>query len=233
MKLFLSILTIFGFLLVVPATIKAEGTTTETPTTTEAPVTTQAPTTTTATTTTAPAVTNSDETPSEDTYESKDIQQIVTEIAQESLGDYFDKQLIANVVTIAFGLIGFACWVITNAKYKKYKNNTTGEVKTTIIDELNLHFTKAFELLSDEKIKPILEQTEELKKGYETIMKVLVLMQDATATGKIALIDYLGNKTNNVEVKEASAQVQEKLEKEEETKKEVTEKVSGEYEEIF
>lgn len=238
MKLFISILTLLGFLIVVPATIKAEGTTTELPQTTEAPVTTEAPTTqapvtTEAPTTTAPVVTDSETPDDDETTETKDVQTLVTEIAQEYLGEYFDKQLIANVVTVIFGVLGYVGFVITNLKYRKYKNETTGEVKTTIVDELNVHFNKAFELLSDEKIKPLIEQNEELKKGYETIMKVLVLMQDATASGKVALIEYLGSKTNSQEVKEASEQVTEKIEQEEANKKEITEKVSGEYKDIF
>lgn len=165
--------------------------------------------------------------------ETKTIQEITTEIAEKYLGEYLEKQLIADIVTVAFAVLGYAGLFVTYVKYRKNKKETTEKVSETIEKELRENLIKSFVKLSDDTIKPLLEQNKELKEGYETIMKVLVLMQDSTPKGKVAIIDYLGHKTKNNEIKEQSEKIVEEIEKNETIKEEVNSKVSGEYEEIF
>lgn len=225
MKKILAIFTILSFLFITPIIVSAE----DDPVVTTAPITTTAPETTTEpVTTTAPVVTTATPVEEDDEIDYKEAQQVVTEIATKYLGDYLDKQLIADIVALVFGLISLGILVGTYIKYKKSHKDTNDVVAQSIEREIKKKLKE-----TDELIKPLIEQNEELKKGYETIMKVLVLMQDASPKGKVALIDYLGSKTENKEVKDATEQVQAEIEKQEETKKEVTEKVNGEYENIF
>lgn len=188
------------------------------------------------TTTEEEAVTTTEEQPAEvekAEVESRDIQQIVTELAENYLGQYLDKQLIADIIAVAFGVIGYVALIWTNIKYGKYRKDTTEATSGTIKKELQENLVKAFTQLAQEQIKPLIEQNKELKEGYETIMKVLVLMQDASTKGKVALIDYLGSKTKSEEIKQTSDKVVEELKQNEETKAEINSKVSGSYEEIF
>ena len=233
MKKLLAIFTILSFLFITPILVKAE----DDPVVTTAPITTTAPETTTEPEpTTAPVTTNAPATTeapaTDDEVDYKEAQEVVTEIATKYLGEYLDKQLIADIVALVFGAISLGILAGTYIKYKKGNKDTNDVVEQAIERELKekiIDFTNQ----SNKLIQPLIEQNEELKKGYETIMKVLVLMQDASPKGKVALIDYLGGKTNNQEVKETAEQVQAEIEKQEETKKEVTEKVNGEYENIF
>lgn len=229
MKKLIGILTIFSFLLLSPVFIHAEGE----PVVTTAPVTTTAPETTTEPETTAIVTTApSTDAYDKDDYDTKDAQEVVTEIATKYLGEYLDKQMIADIVALVFGLISLGILVGTYIKYKKGNKDTNDVVAQSIERELKERIN-AFVDQTITLIEPLIEQNKELKEGYETIMKVLVLMQDASPKGKIALIDYLGRKTDNKDVKEASEQVQAEIEKQEEIKKEVTDKVSGDYEKIF
>ena len=227
MKKLLAIFTILSFLFITPIIVSAE----DDPVVTTAPITTTAPETTTEpVTTNAPATTEAPATDDEIDY--KEAQEVVTEIATKYLGEYLDKQLIADIVALVFGAISLGALLVTYVRYKR-SNKDTNDVVTQSIErelknKLNEFFTQTNNL-----VQPLVDQNEELKKGYETIMKVLVLMQDASPKGKVALIDYLGGKTDNKEVKETAEQVQAEIEKQEETKKEVTEKVNGEYENIF
>lgn len=224
MKKILAIFTILSFLFITPILVKAE----DDPVVTTAPITTTAPETTTEpVTTTAPVVTTAP-VEEDDEIDYKEAQQVVTEIATKYLGEYLDKQLIADIVALAFGVISLFALIGTYIKYKKAHKDTNDVVAQSIEREIKDKLKDVNEL-----VKPLIEQNKELKDGYETIMKVLVLMQDASPKGKVALIDYLGSKTDNKEIKDATEQVNEEIKKQEETKKEVTEKVNGEYENIF
>lgn len=222
MKKLIALFTLLSFIIVAPVVAKADDVvTTTTPITTTAPVTTTAP------ATTQPVVTTA--TPVEDEeVDYKEAQQVVTEIATKYLGEYLDKQLIADIVALAFGVISLFALIGTYIKYKRVHKDTNDVVAQSIEKEIKDKLKDVNEL-----VKPLIEQNKELKDGYETIMKVLVLMQDASPKGKVALIDYLGSKTDNKEIKDATEQVNEEIKKQEETKKEVTEKVNGEYENIF
>ena len=222
MKKLIALFTLLSFIIVAPVVAKADDVvTTTTPITTTAPVTTTAPETTQPVVTTAAPV-------EEEEIDYKEAQQVVTDIATKYLGEYLDKQLIADIVALAFGVISLFALIGTYIKYKKAHKDTNDVVAQSIEKEIKDKLKDVNEL-----VKPLIEQNKELKDGYETIMKVLVLMQDASPKGKVALIDYLGSKTDNKEIKDATEQVNEEIKKQEETKKEVTEKVNGEYENIF
>lgn len=228
MKKLIALFTLLSFIIVAPVVAKADDVvTTTTPITTTAPATTTAPVTTTAPETTQPVVTTAAPVEDEE-IDYKEAQQVVTDIATKYLGEYLDKQLIADIVALAFGVISLFALIGTYIKYKRVHKDTNDVVAQSIEKEIKKQIKDL-----DGLVKPLVEQNEELKKGYETIMKVLVLMQDASPKGKVALIDYLGSKTDNKEIKDATEQVNEEIKKQEETKKEVTEKVNGEYENIF
>lgn len=164
--------------------------------------------------------------------EKKEVEDIIIEIANKYLGDYVDKQLIANIVTVASAVIGYISLLIVSIKYGKYKKNITDTILSGIQEEDGKHLKTELEK-SDKKVEVLTEAIKELQKGYDVIVKALILSQDSTAKGKVTLLEYLGTKTDNPVVQEAKVQVKAEIEKQEEIKQEVNEKVSGEYTDIF
>lgn len=123
----------------------------------------------------------------------------------------------------------FVVWL----KYRKYKHNTVEEVVGAVKDEIGTYTKDTINSLSEKEIKSIIDKVADLETATETIMKVLVLMQDTTPEGKVALLDYLGSKTKNDEVKEQAAVEKEKIADKIERDEAIKSKVSGDYEEIF
>lgn len=138
------------------------------------------------------------------------------------------KDIIYLVLFSGFGtgLIG------VYVKYRKYKHNTLEDVVKTVHNELAEFCTEQFNNLSVEKIAPVIEKVNELNKGIETITKVLVLMQDKTPEGRIALLEYLGVKTENADIKASVVEIEKNIEEQNKTAQEVNSKVKEEYNEI-
>lgn len=164
--------------------------------------------------------------------EKKEVEDLIIEIANKYLGDYVDKQLIANIVTVASAVITYLILLIVNVRYGKYKKNITDSILLGIEKENGAHLKPIVQELTN-KLDKLSEENKQLKDGYDVIVKALILSQDSTATGKVALLEYLGTKTDNPVVQEAKVQVKAEIEKQEEIKQEVNEKVSGEYTDIF
>jgi len=114
-------------------------------------------------------------------------------------------------------------------KYKKYKSTTLDDLMKEFKKQIKEHLGENFKEMADEQIQALCEELKQVQLANETIMKVLVLMQDNTAKGRAALIEYLGTKTTNEEVKKAAEQVKQELAVQEEQK----EQVKKEFEEIF
>lgn len=138
------------------------------------------------------------------------------------------KDIIYLVLFSGFGtgLIG------VYIKYRKYKHNTLEDVANTVHKELAEFCTEQFDKLSADKLAPVIEKANELNKGIETITKVLVLMQDKTPEGRIALLEYLGVKTENADIKASVVEIEKNIEEQNKTAQEVNSKVKEEYNEI-
>ena len=189
-KLTILLVCLFGFVLLAKPVIKAE----EEPTS-EVEVT--------------PEV---EEEPTEEITEDDIINSI-----KDKLGTLADNTIVLEIISWLrdAGVITALLGVVV--KYNKYKNKTLGEIKedlsekakTLVIEKLN-EYSKEIGTLKDTVNK--------LNDANETLMKVLVLMQDNTASGKLAVLDYLTGKEK--EVKEVATAVKEQIEeKKEETNK--------------
>ena len=149
------------------------------------------------------------------------------------LGQYIDSQMVANIITwcseagVLAGLLG------VYIKYRKFKGKTIEDLVKLVKAEVGKYLTENFERLSEDKHAKIINAVADLEKAQETIMKVLVLMQDTTTKGKVALLDFLGSKTKNDEVKELAEETQVQLEEEVKKEEVVKEAVKEGYEKIF
>lgn len=153
------------------------------------------------------------------------IQAYLTNFMSESMVAKIIGWLVdAGVLTALLGIY---------IKYRKYKHNSLEDVVKSTKEMIDENLQKSIDNLSKEKIDKLVESINTLEQANETIMKVLVLMQDNTSKGKVALLEYLGSKTKNEEVKEAVKDTQEEIENALAKKEEVESKVKDEYKEIF
>lgn len=149
------------------------------------------------------------------------------------LSQYMEESLVVKIITWLIDAGVLSALFVVYLKYRKYKHTTIEDLTKQFGDKIGVWLKENFDKLSEEQLDVINKNINDLEKSNETIMKVLVLMQDNTAKGKAALIEYLGSKTESQEVKNAVDEVNVALEEQEKVKAEVVEKVSGDYKEIF
>ena len=159
--------------------------------------------------------------------EEKSYEEIATEIAESILSQYLPEYQVQKIISLGIGgvviALGFALIVIY-AKYRKYKHNNLVDVKNTVTTETEKDLAEKLTIFSQEQIKPIIEQVNNL-------VKIIALSQDNSANGKLALLEFIS--ANNETAKPTSETIKESIEETENTKKAVQEQVSGEYKDLF
>lgn len=178
------------------------------------------------------------ETPTEtqdpqDTQEEEITEETIKAKIEGYLANFMSESMVAKIIgwLVDAGVLGALLGIYL--KYRKYKHNSLEDVVKSTKEMIDENLQKSIDNLSKEKIDKLVKSIETLEQANETIMKVLVLMQDNTSKGKVALLEYLGSKTQNEEVKEAVKDTQEELENALAKKEEVQSKVKDEYKEIF
>jgi len=165
------------------------------------------------------------------------VEQVETEAKENEevskLGEILNVNTIANIVSwlVSSGVLTFGLAVLVKAK--KYVCKDNDDIVETFEGKVSEYLQKAFEKLSTDKLAGLTTKLDDLENATETLMKVLVLAQDNTAKGKVALIEYLGKQTKCEEVKEAVCEVATELKEAEEKATIAKEKVQEEYKEIF
>lgn len=161
-------------------------------------------------------------------YSVDELKEIVIEYANAKI----KNENIKNIVTwsIEGGLLGSL--LIVYIKYRKYKHNSLEDMVKSVKKVTGDFLSTKFDEYSNEMITPVKTAISNLQNGLDTVMKVLVLMQDNTPKGKVALIEFLGSKTNNEETKKSIKKVEQNIESAENKKAEINAKVNNAYEEI-
>ena len=149
------------------------------------------------------------------------------------LSNYAEESLVSKIITWLVDAGVISALFVVYVKYRRHKAMTLEDVAKLTVDKVEKTLKDQFGELSKEQIKQITSKVGDLERSIETVMKVLVLMQDNTPKGKAALIEYLGDKTKSEEVKKATEEVEQAIKVEEEAKQEINKKVSGKYEDIF
>ena len=159
--------------------------------------------------------------------EEKSYEEIATEIAESILSQYLPEYQVQKIISLGIGgvviVLGLAL-LIVYAKYRKYKHNNLVDVKNTVITETEKDLAEKLTIFSQEQIKPIIEQ-------INNLVKIIALSQDNSANGKLALLEFIS--ANNETAKATSETIKESIEETENTKKAVQEQVSGEYKDLF
>lgn len=169
----------------------------------------------------------------EDITEEDITEEDVKEKIQAYLTNFMSESMVAKIIGWLVDAGVLTALLGIYLKYRKYKHNSLEDVVKSTKEMIDENLQKSIDNLSKEKIDKLVESINTLEQANETIMKVLVLMQDNTSKGKVALLEYLGSKTKNEEVKEAVKDTQEELENALAKKEEVESKVKDEYKEIF
>ena len=159
--------------------------------------------------------------------EEKSYEEIATDIAENILSQYLPEYQVQKIISLGIGgvviVLGFVL-IIVYAKYRKYKHNNLVDVKNTVITETEKDLAEKLTIFSQEQIKPIIEQVNNL-------VKIIALSQDNSANGKLALLEFIS--ANNETAKATSETIKESITETENTKKAVQEQVSGEYKDLF
>lgn len=151
------------------------------------------------------------------------------EKASEWLSKYFEKSKVSDIINWCIDTGVLAALFGVYLKYSKFKHLSVEELIEKGKEEISKNIKENFDSMSAEKLQALIDKIGELESANETMMKVLVLSQDTTLKGKAALIDFLGSKTQNEDVKTAAKEVGAEIEKQE-LKKEETKQA---LEEIF
>ena len=185
------------------------------------------PTTTETTETTETTTSESEITTSDITYEESE--KDVIETLKEWLSQMFDSNLVGFIINWAIdaGLITIIAGIYF--KYRKYKAKSSQEIASEVKEVLK----DCFKDLSKEEQKEIIEKIEKFEGDLDKLKKALVLAQDRTAEGKIALLNLINETSENkTDIKEASEKVETQIKKEVEKEKKVNEKVKDDYQPV-
>lgn len=164
-----------------------------------------------------------------ETEENIETEEQFTEKLKDFLGQYLNENIVVEVISWAYntGLISvlFTLYI----KSRKFKGKTTDEIYDGVKEEVKTQVAYCFKSMSAEQLQPIYDRMVSLEHGLQLMMKALVLAQDKTAEGRIALLNLITEKVNNEEVTKVAEQVKEEIIEETKTGQLVKEKVSGEY----
>lgn len=163
----------------------------------------------------------------------EEVEKTIKEKFENWASEYVSWDYVSSIInwSIDTGLLSVIAFLIV--KTRKYKSLTGEQIvellKTQMVDTLK----NSFKEMSAEELKQMVLNIDKLSNDIEVMKKALVLAQDKTAEGKIALLNLINGTTENKETKEAIEEQKEKIEKEEAKIEEVKSAVDGEYKEIF
>lgn len=163
----------------------------------------------------------------------EEVEKTIKEKFENWASEYVSWDYVSSIInwSIDTGLLSVIAFLIV--KTRKYKSLTGEQIvdllKTQMVDTLK----NSFKEMSEEQLKQLVLNMDKLSSDIEVMKKALVLAQDKTAEGKIALLNLINGTTENKETKEAIEEQKEKIEKEEAKIEEVKSAVDGEYKEIF
>ena len=163
----------------------------------------------------------------------EEVEKTIKEKIENWASEYVSWDYISSIInwSIDTGLLSVIALLVV--KTRKYKSMTGEEIVNLLKSQLIETLTTNFKEMSEEQLKQLVLNMDKLGSDIEVMKKALVLAQDKTAEGKIALLNLIDGTTENKETKEAIDEQKEKIEKEEAKIEEVKSAVDGDYKEIF
>lgn len=144
------------------------------------------------------------------------------------LKENVNKDTISNIIHyfIESGLgVGLIATLIKFFKERKATKELVEEITSKIVN-------KIISEREETQQKAILNDISELKNATDTVIKALVLMQDSSSKGKVALLDLL-NVSKDVKVQEVVSATKDVIEEQIKLDAEVKNAVKEDYKDIF
>ena len=153
----------------------------------------------------------------------------MTEKIKSFLGEHFNQQVVMSIVqwVVDSGLIGIICAVY--AKYRKYKALSSKEIADAVIKECKDQIANALQEMSKEELESLKSKLDKVEASNEILQKALILAQDKTVEGRIALVNLISQKSESEEVQQVAEEVKETIVEEQAVVDKVQEQVKEDY----
>ena len=144
-------------------------------------------------------------------------------------GEHFNQQVVMSIVqwVVDSGLIGIICAVY--AKYRKYKALSSKEIADAVIKECKDQIANALQEMSKEELESLKSKLDKVEASNEILQKALILAQDKTVEGRIALVNLISQKSESEEVQQVAEEVKETIVEEQAVVDKVQEQVKEDY----
>lgn len=142
-----------------------------------------------------------------------------------------NNELIRSIVSYTTSFAGIAGFIVTLAKYRKYKAISSTQIAELVTKVGSENLTAKYEELEKTVVNELIKKYESVEKAISVMQKILILSQDKTTAGKVALMEYLEKKTEDADesVKETVSEVKEAVEEENKKQEETLSKVADDY----
>ena len=149
---------------------------------------------------------------------------------EEYLSQYLEESWVVKIVTWLVDAGVLSALFVIYLKYSKYKHTTIEQLFNKFKEEAGKWLENAKDDLEDSKLQEVKNALNDIIITNENIMKALVLMQDKSSDGKLALIDFLGSKTKEEKVLK---EVKHTIEEEQNEKEKINDLVKDDYKGMF
>lgn len=149
---------------------------------------------------------------------------------EEYLSQYLEESWVVKIVTWLIDAGVLSALFVIYLKYSKYKHTTIEQLFNKFKEEAGKWLENAKDDLEDSKLQEVKNALNDIIITNENIMKALVLMQDKSSEGKIALIDFLGTKTKEEKILK---EVKHTIEEEQNEKEKINDLVKDDYKGMF
>lgn len=149
---------------------------------------------------------------------------------EEYLSQYLEESWVVKIVTWLIDAGVLSALFVIYLKYSKYKHTTIEQLFNKFKEEAGKWLENAKDDLEDSKLQEVKNALNDIIFTNENIMKALVLMQDKSSEGKLALIEFLGTKTKEEKVLK---EVKHTIEEEQNEKEKINDLVKDDYKGMF
>ncbi len=173
-------------------------------------------------------------TPSEGENENKtptqeEVEETITQKIKEYAEKYLNAEMVANVINWAINSGLIVALATIYLKYRKYKSMSSKEICEEVKKEVLIALGDEFKKLSEEQQQGILKAIDELCKEMENMKKALVISNDKSYEGKLAMLKLMEETTKETETKEQIKKVETQVKEEQKKDEQVKETVKKDY----
>lgn len=158
-------------------------------------------------------------TPSEGENENKtptqeEVEETITQKIKEYAEKYLNAEMVANVINWAINSGLIVALATIYLRYRKYKSMSSKEICEEVKKEVLIALGDEFKKLSEDQQAGILKAIDELCKEMENMKKALVISNDKSYEGKLAMLKLMEETTKESETKEQIKKVETQVKEE-------------------